>query len=375
MRKPNIDRKALLLGSVLLILLSFALCFFPRDVGRYAAAGIALLGAVVAYRLLRKRSSVSVHSRGVLFVVVLVAVIYPVLVLLSGLKFGFYRADVTFSFLSFFTFVLPIAVTIIATEIIRGSFLGQKGWLPALFAYFIGVFFETLMQTTFSHVTGFNRFMDLVGLAFLPALAAGALYQYTAKRYGLRPAIVYRLIVTLFPYIVPIKSGIPDSLVSMLSLLVPLLLLLLLRLFYGKTEKRASKRTPRWVYAMSGVVALLMISFVMLISCQVRFCLLVIATESMTGEIDKGDAVIYEQFSDQVIREGDVIVFNKYDLVFVHRVIEVSRIDGENRYVTKGDANDDADVGYITDVDVIGVVGAKIPYVGYPTLWLKQAFE
>ena len=113
----------------------------------------------------------------------------------------------------------------------------------------------------------------------------------------------------------------------------------------------------------------------MLISCQFRFCLLVIATESMTGEIDKGDAIIYERFTDQIIQEGDVIVFNKDDLVLVHRVVDISRIDGKNRYVTKGDANDTDDIGYITNTDIIGVVGAKIPYVGYPTLWLKQAFK
>ena len=122
-------------------------------------------------------------------------------------------------------------------------------------------------------------------------------------------------------------------------------------------------------------IILIMLAFVLLISCQFRYCLLVIATESMTGEINKGDAIIYEKYTDQIIEEDRVIVFNKNDLVYVHRVIDVTRIDGQNRYFTKGDANDDADSGFITDADIIGVVDLKVPYVGYPTLWLRQAFK
>ena len=375
MRKPNIDRKNFSVGIVLLLLLSFALCFLPLDIGRYAAAGITLVGAFVAYKLLKKKNPISVHTRGVLLVVVIIAVLYPALVLFSGLYFGFFLADVSFSILSFFKFILPMAITIVSCEIIRSAFIGQKGIIPSILAYAIGVIADVLMRTTISRVTNFYYFMNFVGMALLPALAAGLLYQYTVKRYGVLPSIIYRLIVTLFPYIVPIKSGMPDALVSFLSLLVAPLLLLFLRALYGKNEKRASKKSPIWVNLGTGAILLSSRAFVLLISCQFRFCLLIIATESMTGEINKGDAVIYEKFTDQIIEEDKVIVFNKDDTVYVHRVIDITRIDGENRYVTKGDANDDADTGYITDADIIGIVDLKVPYVGYPTLWLRQAFK
>jgi hypothetical protein len=53
----------------------------------------------------------------------------------------------------------------------------------------------------------------------------------------------------------------------------------------------------------------------------------------------------------------------------------IERIDGKNRYYTKGDANDAMDAGYITDADIEGIVLFKLPYVGYPSLLLREAFK
>ena len=128
--------------------------------------------------------------------------------------------------------------------------------------------------------------------------------------------------------------------------------------------------------AVTVAVALVFISsFMMLISNEFRYRFLVIATESMTGSIDKGDGVIFEEFTGQFVEEGEVIVFLLNDRVTVHRVMDITYIDGVKRYFTKGDANDDWDHGSVTDEQVLGVVRAKLPYFGYPTLWLRGLFE
>ena len=118
-----------------------------------------------------------------------------------------------------------------------------------------------------------------------------------------------------------------------------------------------------------------MVSIVMLISCQFRYGILVIATESMTGEVDKGDAVVYEQYKNQIIEEGDIIVFKVNDSLVVHRVVEIERVNNINRYYTKGDANSFIDVGYITDSNIVGVTHFKIKYIGYPSLWIRSLFD
>jgi signal peptidase I len=59
----------------------------------------------------------------------------------------------------------------------------------------------------------------------------------------------------------------------------------------------------------------------------------------------------------------------------VHRVVDIERIGGEIRYYTKGDANNSLDVGYITDADIVGTTTAKVSYVGFPTLWLRELLD
>ena len=119
----------------------------------------------------------------------------------------------------------------------------------------------------------------------------------------------------------------------------------------------------------------LMVGTVMLVSNQFKYGSLVIATESMTGEINKGDVVIFESYDNQTVEEGQVIVFESRNSMIVHRVVDIEIINGNTRYYTKGDANEDKDVGFITDADIVGLANFKVPVIGYPTLWVRSLFE
>jgi signal peptidase len=118
-----------------------------------------------------------------------------------------------------------------------------------------------------------------------------------------------------------------------------------------------------------------MLVVLMLISNQFQYGMYVIATDSMTGEINKGDAAIYERYDDQTIIEGQVIAYREGKSVIIHRVDDIQIINGTTRYYTKGDANGDRDTGYRTDGDIVGLVNFKIPYIGYPTIWLRSLFS
>ena len=81
---------------------------------------------------------------------------------------------------------------------------------------------------------------------------------------------------------------------------------------------------------------------------------------------------IYEKYEDQEIVEGQVIVFQKNGSNVIHRVVDIENINGQNRYYTKGDINSENDIGFITDSNIKGLVELKVPYFGYPTLWLRE---
>lgn len=95
----------------------------------------------------------------------------------------------------------------------------------------------------------------------------------------------------------------------------------------------------------------------------------------MTGIIDKGDVIIYEEYKDQKINENQVVIFKSEKMVIIHRVVEIKNVDDETRYYTKGDANQKRDEGYITDSDIIGIYKFKIKKIGELTLAFNKLFE
>jgi signal peptidase len=293
---------------------------------------------------------------------------------LSGVKFGFFKSVYTLNINNIFKRIIPLTFVIISVEIIRCIFIAQSNKLVNVTSFITFIIVDILLFGNLVVVTNFNTFMDLMAMTLLPAVTSNVLYQYLSKRYGIYPNIVFRLIITLYPYIIPYVPATPDSLVSFCKLIIPLLIYYFIDALYEKKRKYAAIRKSKWGYvAASGIIAAL-VALVMLISCQFRFGMLVIATDSMTGEINIGDAIIYERYEEQIIGEGDIIVFLKGDAMVVHRVVDIKKINNQNRYYTKGDANDNLDAGFIIDSDIVGITNIKVSYIGYPTLWIRNIF-
>ena len=303
MKPMNRDVKVIYTSSVAIVAALLLALFLPGNSVRAVTALLLAASAVVVFRLIKKRAILSINKREVLGLMAVIGVLYIVLYYLSGIKFGFYKSLTPLSVTNFFKYILPISIIIIAVEIIRSILLMQNRGFVAVLAYVAGVLSEMLVFSSLSYIVTFSRFMDAVGLTLLPAVTANLLYNYISKKYGAYPNIVYRLIITLYTYIIPVYPQTPDSLFAFAKLFVPLAVWFFIKTLYEKKsyfEKRESKIASRII---SAVLVLFMISTVMLISCQFRFGALVIATESMTGELNKGDAIVYEEYDEQLIKE------------------------------------------------------------------------
>ena len=349
------------------------------DSGRIAAAFLLIPAAIVIPLLIKKRSIHSINSGEVLVVVTLFALVLLMLYYLSGIKFGFIKNPYALSEANFLKYFFPIAAIIVTSEIIRSVYIAQRDKIVTFFSYLFCVVGEMLIVSNVSSVTSYNRFMDLVAGAMLPALLSNLLYNYLSKRYGIFPNISLRCITTLYAYTFPVVSGIGDSIVNFVKLLIPIAVYFFIDSLYEKKRSYAlGNRSPMYravSTVLTTVVLIIMIGTVMLVSNQFKYGALVIATESMTGELNKGDVVIFESYDDQTITEGQVIVFERNGNMIVHRVVDIAIINDSTRYYTKGDANEDMDDGYITDADIRGVAEQKLPYCGYPTLWLRSLFQ
>ena len=369
------NRYAVYTLSVFALVSPFLALFLPYAGGRILSAGLLTLCALLSVILLRKRTLPSYNRRQILFLMAVIAVVFVVLCYLAGIFFGFHKTPVVLKGARFWQLLLPVVLIILTTELIRSIVLAQDKRLASVLVYVSCVLAEFFCTYGVGTVSSFGAFVNIFGHALFPALFANLLYQSISRQYGMLPNLVYRLILTLYPYFLPVRASIPDAVYAFARILLPILTLLFLETLYAKRRRMALSPKKRGAAVAITLTVLLMVSVVMLISCQFRYAALVIGSGSMSGEIEKGDVILYEQYKNQPLEVGQVIVFYKDGTRVIHRIIDIQFIDGQTCYFTKGDANEDPDLGHVTNGDVTGIVRASIPYVGYPSIWFRDAFS
>ncbi|MBR2666364.1 MAG: signal peptidase I [Methanobrevibacter sp.] len=113
----------------------------------------------------------------------------------------------------------------------------------------------------------------------------------------------------------------------------------------------------------------------------------VVVSGSMEPAFYRGDIVMVEkanffginEFNPEEVQVGDVVVYDAawYDQPVIHRVINITDINGTTMYVIKGDNNDRADPYYVKasqiqeKVVTLGDNLVVIPKIGYLSLWLR----
>ena len=355
-------------GALLLVLLVSNI-----TVRNWAMVLLTVGGAVAMGLLVPKRSAHELPHREVTWVMGGMAVLALSLYYMTGLRFGYMRVPTPAMHL--WRYILPYGLIIPAAEYTRSVLLQQKNKTVLVLAYVSMVLLDLIVFSQTGVLNGFTQFRSFVSMVLFPALVGNVLYHYLSLKYGMLPNTIYRIVMSIYSYALPILPKLPASLHSFGRLLLPLLILVFVYAVYRKRHFAASKKKSILSSILSVIIVVLMTLTIMLISCQFKYGLLVVGSESMTGTVDKGDAIIYVEYTGQVIRDEEIAVFKSGGTTYIHRVIDIENIDGQTRYYTKGDANEDQDAGFVTNGDIIGVVTHKIKYIGLPTLWVRELFQ
>ena len=377
MNSINSDKRISYAVTVFALLTLLSTLLAPGKYIRWTSVVALLTIAAMIFFLVKKRSILSYYKRNVLIIMLISSALYLMLYYLCGLHFGFGSTLMKLSFPELFAYAFPITLIILLSEYIRTALEGQKSKLISILTYTVCVITDVIIAGGVLDISTSYRLTDFVGLTLLPALTSNFLFNYVSKRYGMWPCAAYRMIITLYAYLIPFVPNVPTILNAFVLLMLPLIILILIDFAYEKKKRVARERKGKLRFVFPTILVIIMISFVMLVSCKFRYGILVIASPSMTGEINIGDAVIYEdyEYCDEA-EENDVIVFTTDSgKKIVHRIIETQTINGQKQYITKGDANEDPDVGFITDENIVGIVHTKVLYIGYPSLWLHEIFD
>lgn len=86
---------------------------------------------------------------------------------------------------------------------------------------------------------------------------------------------------------------------------------------------------------------------------------------SMEPALPIGSVVAIKPVEATDISVGDIIAYNSGETLITHRVLEITNERDDSLFVTKGDANEEADTSLVSASSLVGKVVFDVPYLGY----------
>ena len=380
----NNDYKKTYILELFLIVILLILLIVPVEYTRWGTAIVLLIYAVIS-NLSLKREKIKSHYKSSVFIIMIVlAIMYLGILYAFGLYFEIVRSKITLTFITLFKIIIPLVVIVVSTEFIREKFLSQelnirikskKFNLSPVFTLLSMVLIDVLINNGNYNLNKLEDFLTIIGLVIFSSISSNLVYNYISNKYDKKSIIVYRLIILLFPYIIPLIPEIYVFFESFLKMLYPYIIYVILERIFSKNEFVISYGEKKKEFIINSILMILTASLIMLISCNFTFGIMVIGSRSMTGALNKGDVILFKKYENQELNDNQIIIFNYDGVQTIHRINKIIKVNDEYRFYTKGDANKKLDNGYRLEEDIYGIVKLKIPYIGYPTLWLRNMFN
>ena len=314
----------------------------------------------------------SLYEKSAFTMMLFFSLLYIALIYLLGLYFGYYYATVRFSLKTILRFIIPFCLIITISELIRNKLLSCKNRVSIIMTLVAMTSIEIYINTGYYDLSKLSEFADFFGSIFFAALINNVYYNYNVQNFGIKGTIIFRIITSIYQFVIPIIPDFFTFFKTFISLTFAYLMYYYTNDSFARNHNRKNENKNNILATVLTIITCL--ALCMAVSCKFKYGLMVVASESMHGTIEKGDAVFFKAYSSQELSVGDIILFKHDNIILVHRIINIYNVDGSYRYITKGDDNGFVDKGYSTKEDILGLYIFHLKYVGYPTLWFRDLF-
>jgi len=125
-------------------------------------------------------------------------------------------------------------------------------------------------------------------------------------------------------------------------------------------------------FGLAVIILLMAAAALMFLAPRFGWSVDAVFSGSMEPELKVGSVVVTRPVEPEEIRAGDIITFYSplSERLTSHRVVAVEQTSAFH-FLTKGDANGDADPVVVPAQNVVGKVCLHIPYFGYVTQFVK----
>ena len=307
----------------------------------------------------------------------IVLIIYIILYFLSGLIFGFERTPYSKDILSVLLNLWSFGSIIILQEYVRLQLVKNENKKMYNLVLTTLVFFVlNLNYSNFlDNFTDFKTIFIYVSSVLLPAIAESAVLTYLIYTSGVKASIIYRLFVTIPPFLIPIVPSLDWFVTAVVGVVLPLAVYIYINYVnVVKNERLSRGERKRYSPVVYIPVFALIAVFAAFVMGLFKYQPVAVLSGSMSPTFNRGDAVIINKLTKQEkneLKKGDIIQFISGTKYVVHRIYKVTNDEyGNKAFITKGDHNNAPDSDQVSLDNVIGKVSFSVPLIGYPSVWL-----
>ena len=318
------------------------------------------------------------YSKGNVIRIVLSCVLsFFIIIYGIGLITGFNKGVFSLDLVYIFKAILLEVVFIVCSELLRYIIArrSMKNITPIVIYTFLLCLLNIMIEINGLDFSDRELVFIFISITVIPVISREFLCSYLTYKVSYVPSLLFKLVITLYPLILPIVPNLGNYLYSVTNII----LVYLIYLFSSNTIVRANKKAFKYSKKVSrGVIYIpilvVLVLLIVLVSGIFKYRLIAIASNSMKPIYERGDAVIYEKVNVDDLNVGDIIAFKKEGVIITHRIVVLEKND--KYYIkTKGDHNNSIDYFELNSSEILGKVKYKINYIGYPTIWVNELLK
>jgi len=351
----------------------------PHDALYIVQPILAALAAGLAHLLLHGKRDRIRHKSDKAFIIASVLSVWFVVYFLSGLVTTFVHNAVASNLQAILLNILTFGVAAAAIEYVRYALMLLAGRRSMVWFGVIVSLVLAAQQISLLQLNDVGSLVDVVKFVItfvVPAIVGSLLLSYLSVTGGLGTQLAYSLGVVALTVLPPIIPKYDWYMTSMSSILLAIAVYIMIDRTKSDTDEvRARRRRRRPKFTFDVAFALVMAALVLFMTGAFTYKPVVIMSNSMVPVFSRGSIVVVQHLRDPMdISIGDIIQYQAENIVITHRVVAIDTADddsGDRIFTTKGDNNPSRDTP-VNQSKVIAIVRSTVPYVGYPTVLLRE---
>lgn len=344
------------------------------NLSRIIIWSLILLSTYFLIGLEKDKSLNKVDTSQIIFIYTL---FYIILTYVLGICIGFTKSPYSLNILNILKNLLPVVLIIILQEMFRYTIAKkcQHNKLILTIMIIIFISMDIIFNYKFYNYTTGMDIYEVIGILILPSIINHIVLTFISTKSGYTPPIIYRILLEGLIFVVPIVPDLNSYLNSIFKLLLPTVLFLKFNTIYATNKFNHLERKKLSKLAINSFIITAVFIVVGLVSGAFNYYAMAIGSASMYPKIKKGDAVIIEKYKkNSKLEKGTTIVYHHDKKTIVHRIDTITTKNNKVIIKTKGDNNKQADTWIVAPSDIVGIVKLKIPLIGWPSVWISEAF-